>query len=310
MSTGKTSIKPSPRLKRKPHEGMVEGVTFANRIVNIIVGLFIALVAFCSVVPMWHVLMSSLSDGFKLFSSEGLVIAPAGGVNLGGYKLVFQDSAILRSYLVTILYVVGNCAVGVVLNASAGYVLSQESKLKGVFIGLLMFSIMFGGGLIPSYMVNRALGLVGNPLSVILPSCTNAMFMIMMMNAYLQVPQATVEAARIDGANHLQIMFQVMLPQARGMVLVTIINTALGAWNDWFSASIYLVQKREWWPLQLVIKELTAKNQDFLLYANPDYNRYLIQYVAIIIATLPILIALPFFIRKLEDNMVLGAVKG
>lgn len=105
-------------------------------------------------------------------------------------------------------------------------------------------------------------------------------------------------------------MFRVMLPQAKGLVLVTVVNTALGAWNDWFSASIYLPRQRDLWPLQLVIKDLVARNQDFLNYANPDYNRYLIQYVVIVIATLPVLLLLPFFIKKLEDNMVLGAVKG
>jgi len=82
------------------------------------------------------------------------------------------------------------------------------------------------------------------------------------------------------------------------------------AWNDWFSASIYLARSEEWWPLQLIIRKMVSENQSFLNYANPDYNRYLIQYVAIIIATLPVLLLLPFFIRKLEENMVVGAVKG
>lgn len=295
---------------RKPHSGMVESTSFGAHVANIFLGLVIFLVAFCSVVPMWHVLMSSFSDGRSLFASEGLVLWPAGGFSLGGYELMFQDGTILRSYLVTIIYVVATAAVGLVLNVMGGYVLSQPSKMRGLLMGITMFSVMFSGGLIPTYMVNEKLGLVGSPLAVIIPGCTNAMFIIMVMNAYLQVPKETVEAARIDGAGHLSVMFQVMLPQAKGMVLVTVVNTALGAWNDWFSASIYLPRQRDLWPLQLVIKDLVARNQDFLNYANPDYNRYLIQYVVIVIATLPVLLLLPFFIKKLEDNMVLGAVKG
>lgn len=289
---------------------MVESTSFGAHVANIFLGLVIFLVAFCSVVPMWHVLMSSFSDGRSLFASEGLVLWPAGGFSLGGYELMFQDGTILRSYLVTIIYVVATAAVGLVLNVMGGYVLSQPSKMRGLLMGITMFSVMFSGGLIPTYMVNEKLGLVGSPLAVIIPGCTNAMFIIMVMNAYLQVPKETVEAARIDGAGHLSVMFQVMLPQAKGMVLVTVVNTALGAWNDWFSASIYLPRQRDLWPLQLVIKDLVARNQDFLNYANPDYNRYLIQYVVIVIATLPVLLLLPFFIKKLEDNMVLGAVKG
>ena len=295
---------------KKLHSGMVEATSVSAHIANLLLGLVLLLVAFCSVVPMWHVLMSSFSDGRSLFASEGLILLPAGGFSLGGYELMFQDGAILRSYLVTIVYVAGTAAVGLVLNVLGGYVLSQPSKLRGLLMGITMFSVMFSGGLIPTYMVNEKLGLVGSPLAVIIPGCTNAMFIIMVMNAYLQVPKETVEAARIDGAGHLSIMFQVMLPQAKGMVLVTVVNTALGAWNDWFSASIYLPRQRDLWPLQLVIKDLVARNQDFLNYANPDYNRYLIQYVVIVIATLPVLVLLPFFIKKLEDNMVLGAVKG
>ncbi len=296
--------------KEKIRSGMVESTSFASHVVNVLLGLFLAFVAFCSVVPMWHVVMAAFSDGKSLFAHEGIAFLPVGKATLDGFKLVLKDSAILLSYGVTILYVAATALAGLVLNVLGGYVLSQRSKLRGVLIALMVFSVMFSGGLIPSYMVNMKLGLVGNPLGVILPACTNAMFVIMMMNAFLQVPAATVEAARIDGASHLQVMFLVMLPQARGMALVTMVNTAISAWNDWFSASIYLARQRSLWPLQLVIKDLVARNQDFLNMPNPDYTRYLIQYVAIVIATVPIFLLLPFFIRKLENNMVAGAVKG
>lgn len=295
---------------RKPRAGMVENTSAGAHLANILLGLTILLVAFCSVVPMWHVLMSAVSTGKALFAHDGLVLFPVGGLNMGGFSLVFKDGAILRSYAVTIFYVVVTSLTGLVLNVLGGYVLSQPSKLRPFLIVFMMFSMMFSGGIIPSYMVNRALGLVGSPLAVILPGCTNAVFVIMTMNAYLQVPQATVEAARIDGAGHLRVMFQVMLPQAKGMVLVVLIQTALAAWNDWYGASIYLARSREWWPLQLLIRDLVERNQDFLNFANPDYNRYLIQYVAIVIATLPVLLLLPLFIKKLEDNMIAGAVKG
>lgn len=295
---------------KRPRSGMVEDVTVGSHIANVILGVIIFLVAFCSVVPMWHVLMSSFSDGKTLFASNGLILMPVGDWTLGGYQLVFKDDSIIRSYLVTVFYVVATAGLGLVMNCLGGYVLSQPSKLRPFMIGIMMFSMMFSGGLIPSYMVNRSLGLVGSPLAVIIPGCTNAMFVIMMMNSYLQVPQATVEAARIDGAGHVRIMFQVMLPQAKGMALVVLVQTALMAWNDWYGASIYLAQNREWWPLQLLIKDLVARNQDFLNYANPDYNRYLIQYVAIVIAMVPVLLLLPTFIKKLEDNMSMGAVKG
>lgn len=295
---------------RKPKEGMIENTSVGSKVFDVITSLFLALVVFCSIVPMWHVIMSSISDGRSLFAHEGLVLWPVGGFNLGGFEMIFKDSSIVRSYLVTIFYVVASSVLGLVLNVMGGYVLSQPSKLKPVLTIILMIPMMFGGGLIPTYMVIRQLGMVGTPWAVIIPGCTNAMFVIMMMNAFLQVPQSTVESARIDGAGHLSVMFRVMLPQARGLALVTVINTALGAWNAWFEASVYVPTNKEWWPLQLWIRELTSRNQDFLNFANPDYNRYLVQFAVIVAASLPVIILFPFFQKKLEENMVMGAVKG
>lgn len=228
---------------------MVESSSFAGHMANVILGLVLLLIAFCSIVPMWHVLMASISEGRDLFAKDGLVLLPVGGLNFEGYKLVFSDPSILRSYAVTVFYVVGTAGLGLLLNVLGGYVLSQNSRLKPFFVAMLMFSMMFSGGLIPSYIVNSRLGLVGSPLAII-------------------------------------------------------------TWNAWFEASIYLPRQRKWWPLQLLIRDLTAKNQDFLNYANPDYNRYLIQYVVIVIATLPVLLTFPFFQKRLEENMVVGAVKG
>lgn len=297
-------------MAKRRKEGMVEATTVGAKISNIITTIFMCLVIFACVIPTWHTLMSSMSDGRALFAHEGLVIQPVGGFNFEGYRMVFENSNLIRSYGVTIFFVVATTGIGLVMNVLGGYVLSQPSKLKPIFVMLLMISIMFGGGLVPTYLVMKFFGLTGTPWAVILPGCTNAMFLIMTMNAFLQVPQATVEAARIDGAGHFSTMFQVMLPQGKGIVLVTVINSAIGAWNAWFEASIYLPTQKEWWPLQLWIKELTAQNLDFLNYANPDYNRYLIQYVVIIIATLPILIVFPFFQKQLEENVSLGAIKG
>jgi putative aldouronate transport system permease protein len=129
--------------------------------------------------------------------------------------------------------------------------------------------------------------------------------MLYMMNSFAGVDRSYEEAAAIDGANHFQIMFQVMLPQCKGMAIVMAINTAIMKWNSWFEASIYVPTQRNLWPLQLWVKEFTAQTTEFLKAANPDYAKYLIQYSVIIIATAPILIALSFFLKKLETGMVL-----
>lgn len=210
----------------------------------------------------------------------------------------------------TIIYVIGGTLLGLVMNIFAGYILSRATKLRGFMILYCVFTTMFNGGTVPTYMVIRALGMTGTRWSLIIPGCTNAVFMLLVMNSFAQVDKSYVEAAEIDGAGHLAIMFKVMWPQCKGMALVTAINTAIMKWNSWFEASIYVPNNTEYWPLQLWVKKITANATDYLKAATPNYDKGLLQYCVIVAATLPILIAFPFFIKKLEKGMVLGGVKG
>ena len=288
---------------------MVEGTSVGSIIADIIIVLILCLVAIAAVVPLWHTLMSSLSDGRTLFRTEGLVLLPVGGLTFDGYALTLKDSSILRAYGNTLLYVIGSTGFGFVLNVIGGYVLSRKFKLRSTLMMLITLTVLFTGGTIPLYMVVRKLGMVGTRWALILPHCTNGAFMAMMVKAFDSVPEATVEAARIDGAGHFRIMFQIMLPQCFSFVLVTMVNTAIIAWNAWFSASIYVPTDKTRWPLQLWIRDLVASNQDFLNWTNPDYSRYLISYCVIIISTLPILMLFPLFIKRLEKGMARGGVK-
>lgn len=288
---------------------MVETKSIGDKIVNVIIAIVILVVAFCCIIPMWHVLMASISDGKMLLAHDGVLWLPAGEANLDGYRYAFKDSSILQGYANTLIYVVGATAIGMLINITAGYVLSRESKLRALLTFFVMFTMMFNGGLIPTYMIVKGLGMIGTRWSLLIPGCTNAFFLVMMMNAFRSVPESTVEAARIDGAGHLRTLFQVMLPQARSLTTVVILNTVIVQWNSWFNPSIYIPNKKDLWPLQLWIRQLVADNASILQAANPDYSRLLVQYAVIILATVPILIAFPFFQEKLEKGMIMGGVK-
>ena len=302
--------------KRRKNDGdsfrgsMVENRGMGSRLSDAAIILVLALAAFICVIPIWHVMMSSVSDGKLLLSHKGTVITPVGDVNFGGYQLLFRDSSVMLGYLNTLIYVVTGTLLGVLMNIVGGYILSRNTKLKGVMTLFVIITTMFSGGTVPTYMVIRTLGMTGTRWSLIIPGATNAMFMLLVMNAFASIDKAYIEAAEIDGAGHLTTMFRVVFPQAKGMVLVTAINTAILRWNSWFEASIYVPTDKSRWPLQLFVRQLTSEGMEFLKVRNPNYDKYLIQYAAIIISTLPILIALPFFIKKLEKGMVLGGVKG
>jgi putative aldouronate transport system permease protein len=295
--------------RHSSHSGMIESTSAGSIIADIIIVIILVVVAISAIVPLWHTLMSSLSDGQTLFRTEGLVLFPVGKATLAGYKLALRDSSILRAYGNTLIYVIGSTAFGFVLNVVGGYVLSRKFKLRSALMMAITLTMLFTGGTIPLYMVVRKLGMVGTRWALILPHCTNGAFMVMMIKAFDSVPESTVEAARIDGAGHLRIMFQVMLPQCFSFALVTMVNTAIISWNAWFSASIYVPTDKTRWPLQLWIRDLVASNQDFLNWTNPDYSRYLISYCVIILSTAPILLLFPLFIKRLEKGMARGGVK-
>ncbi|MGN0999185.1 MAG: carbohydrate ABC transporter permease [Faecousia sp.] len=289
---------------------MVETPTAADRVVDVIVIILCGLVAFCSVIPMWHVLMSSISDGKALLAHSGLVILPIGDITFKGYEHIFKNAGILSGYINAIIYTVSATACGFILATLSGYALSRQTKIKPIVTALIMFTMLFSGGMVPTYMVIKALGWVGTRWALIIPGCTNAMFIVMMMNAFNSVPKEMYEAARIDGAGHLRTMTQIMLPQAMNLGSVIILNSVVGQWNSWLSASIYVPNKKNLWPLQLWVKQITADNENFLSTSNPDYSRYLIKFAVVIAATLPIIILFPFFQDKLEKGVIAGGIKG
>ncbi len=298
------------RIRSDSTVSMVETPTASDRVVDIVVVILCGLVAFCSVIPMWHVLMSSFSDGKTLLAHEGLVLLPVGKFNLDGYKHIFKNAGIVSGYLNAIIYTVATTACGFMLATITGYALSRKTKIQPVIIGMIMFTMLFGGGMVPTYMVIKVLGWVGTRWALIIPGCTNAMFMVMMMNAFNGIPKEMYEAARIDGAGHFRTMTQIMLPQAMNLGSVIILNSVVGNWNSWLPASIYVPNNKKLWPLQLWIKQITADNENFLNTSNPDYSRYLIKFAVIIAAILPIVVLFPFFQDKLEKGVIAGGVKG
>ncbi len=301
-------------IKRRKSEEwenhMVETKSIGDKIIDVILYVLISLVAVCSVLPMWHVLMSSFSDGKTLLAHSGIVLWPVGDFTLDGYQLIFKNTSVLSGYFNTIVYTVCYSTIGFLLSSVTGYALSRDTKLKKPVTMILMLTMLFSGGMVPSYMVIRSLGWVGTPWALVIPGCTNSMFCIMMMNAFNSIPREMYEAAHIDGAGHLSTLFEISLPQAMNMGAVIILNLAIGQWNSWLQASIYVPNKKELWPLQLVIRQITSENTDFLNSSNPNYSRYLIQFAVIIAAIAPIILTFPFFQDKMEKGVLQGGVKG
>ncbi len=296
---------------------MIEKLTPSRVIFNIFNYSFMILLCIICVAPLWHVLMASLSNPRMLMQRSGLLWLPMGDATLQGYKLVFKNSAILRGYANTLFYVTATTVIGTSLTAVAGFVLSRQNmKLKTPFTLFIIFTMMFGGGLIPSYMVNRALGMVNNPLGVIIPGVINAFYIIIMKNAFEQLSGSFEESAKLDGAGSLTILIRILLPLIKATVAVVIMFSIIMQWNSWYQASIYLPKRRDLWPLQLIMREILVQNDTTKIVtagdalSKADMVSNLVKYCVAIVGTLPILCAYPFAQKYFVTGVTLGGVKG
>lgn len=297
---------------------MIERRTTSRIIFNLINYGFMIFFGIVCLIPIWHVLMASISDPRLLMGTSGLVLKPLGETTLEGYKLVIKNKDILQGYGNTLIYVLLTTVLGTFLTAIAGYLVSRKNFYPAKALTLfIMFTMIFNGGLIPTYMVIRALNMLNTRWAVILPSLMNAFYIIMMKSSFEQLPESYEESAKLDGAGPLTILFRILLPLVKANLAVIVMFTVIMQWNSWYTASIYLPKARDLWPLQLFMRELLIQNDTSKIVtsaaeANGIVNMTgnLVKYCATIIATAPILLAYPFAQKYFVSGVTLGGVKG
>lgn len=296
---------------------MVERLNPSRILFNIFNYAAMILLALACVAPLVHVLMASLSDPRELMANRGLLWWPLGDATLNGYKIVLRNSSILTGYANTLIYVAVTTIGGAILTVMAAFVISRTNlKLKKPITILILFTMMFNGGLIPSYIVNLSLGLVNNRLAVILPGIINAFFIIMMKSAFEQLPDSYEESAKLDGAGPMTILVRILVPLVKATIAVIIMYNVVMQWNSWFPASIYLTKRRDLWPLQLFMREILVQNDSSIVLtgtdalSKADLTRNLVKYCVTIVGTLPILAIYPFVQKYFVKGVTIGGVKG
>ena len=276
--------------------------------------LLLSVLGVIALIPFVHVLMASISDPFKLAANTGLILWPK-GFSLVGYQKVFESVEIWRGYLNTILYTAGSVALGSVLTIFGAYVLSRRNLYwgnKAMFF--ITFTMIFNGGLIPTYILISNLGWIDSPLAVIIPNCMSAFNLIIMRTYFQTIPESLEESANLDGANKLQILFRIMIPLAKSSIAVVALFYVIAQWNSYFQAMIYL-RSAKFFTLQLVIQQILLKNQATSVGASGS-SAYvavvaeLIKYCVIMVSIIPMLVAYPFIQRYFVAGIMVGAVKG
>jgi len=290
--------------------------TTGEKVFAVINTILLCLLTLIFVVPILHVIFASISDPLLLSANKGLILWPLGTPTLEGYRLVFINATIIRSYLNTILYVVSATGIGVILSCFAAYALSRKNLAgSGLITFIIAFTMLFNGGLIPTYMVVRSLGMLETRWAIIIPNCVSVFNIMIMRTSFASIPDGLEEAARIDGAGHFRILFSIILPVSKAILAVVVLFYAIQHWNSWFHTAIYVTSRRELHPLQIVLREIVLQNSTSVLEVGAEPGelnlaRMLVRYAVIMVSIIPMMIIYPFVQKYFVTGVMIGSIKG
>lgn len=284
--------------------------SLGDRCVDVFLYSFLTCFALITLYPLWYVVMASFSSSAKLMSHSGLLLLPL-EPNLESYKTIIGYSAIWTGYKNTLFLVFVGLAVNLVLTTLGAYFISRRDVMFGRAITLMiLFTMYFGGGLVPSYLNIKSLGLYDSLWSVILSSGISTYNMIIMRTNFASIPRSLEEAAEIDGANDFVILLRILLPVSSSIIAVMVLYYGVANWNAWFNAMIYLSDSSKI-PLQLVLRNILIQN-DLKEFQGDDTTTVseTIKYAIIVVSTLPILLFYPFLQKYFVKGVMIGSVKG
>jgi len=294
---------------------MIESKSFASRAFDIFNYVFLFVLSLIFLYPMWYVLVGSFSDPRQLFVYQGFLWKPL-GFSLLGYKAAFDNPNVPIGYLNTLFYVSVGTIANVFVTALGAYTLSRPTLMfKKLFTIMVVFTMYFNGGMIPTFLVVKGVGLYNSRMALILPVLVNTWNMIVMRTAFKAIPASLEESARLDGASEFTVLFRIIVPCAKATIAVMFLYYAVDHWNSWFNAMIYL-QDREKYPLQLFLREIllisvqNAASADAGDASDALYMDTLVKYALIIVSTLPILCVYPFVQKYFMKGVMMGSVKG
>ena len=291
-----------------------------DRLFHIFNQILFAIILFIVIYPLYFIVIASFSDPSAVLNGE-VVFWPK-DVSLIGYSAIMEYTRIWRGYMWSIIYTVVGTALSVTLTMLLAYALSCQFVGKKLVNWLVVFTMFFSGGLIPTFLTMKNLGLYNRPLIMILMGAISV-WNTMIARTFIQtsLPQGLYEAAQIDGASHARYFFQMVLPLSSTIIAVLCVYYAVGRWNDYFTALIYL-KNTEYWPLQTVLRQilatLTISGSDYAEALGDDFANASeaqriansVKYCSIIISTVPAVVLYIFLQDYFVKGVMIGSIKG
>ena len=286
----------------------------SDKVFNIIVDILLAIFALLILLPLVHVLSSSFSSPESVYRGEVLLLPK--DISLRCYELVLKRADIWVGYRNTILYTVLGTLIAVSVQMMAGFALSRRDLPLRPAVNIIFILTMFvSGGMIPTYLVVKGLGLLNTMWAVILPGCISA-YNIIIVRTFIHspLPFELQEAAMIDGCGNLKMFFLIVFPLCMPIVAVMTLYAIVGYWNSYFNALIYITDSDKY-TLQLVLQNILMQNETgtsggTISGGEQALLSQALKYSTIVVSSLPILIMYPFFEKYFEKGMIVGSLKG
>ena len=259
-----------------------------------------------------YILSASFSSPAAL--AAGKVVLWPVDFSVDGYKAVFNYSKVWIGYRNTIFYVIVGTAINVVCSAMCAYPLSRKDFYgRGFFTLFVAVTMFISGGMIPSYLVVNQLKLINTMWAIVLPGAISTYNMIIMRTFFQNLPVSLQESAYLDGANDITILFKVVLPLSMPIIATMTLFYAVGHWNSYFNAMIYLNSKSKF-PLQVLLREIVVAgnmaDESSDLTSNINIIAINFKYAVIVITVVPILVVYPFLQKHFTKGVMIGAIKG
>lgn len=273
--------------------------------------ILVGVIAFTMIYPFWYVLVKSITPFSELINSK-FILFPK-NVTFEAYRYIMATDKMLNGLFISIGVTVVATVYRLALTSTAAYALSKRDLPgRNIVFGLIVFTMFFHGGLIPTYLLIKKLSLTNNLLVLVLPHAVSAYNLIVMRTFFDSLPIELEESARLDGASYFQVFRKIIIPCSMSSVATIALFIAVNAWNAWYEPMLYL-NKKELWPMALVIRDILVKSDIDSLNSGYVSTGYMmsesVKMAMVIIAIVPIMVVYPFLQKYFAKGVMVGAVK-
>ncbi len=292
---------------------MVYKPSIGEKIFNIFNILVMALMIIICLYPFWYCVTCSLSKNI-VGNTASLMLLPK-GFSFAAYAQVLADPLIINGYKITIFVVVVGTLINLVATTIAAFLLTRRNfAIRGFLMWLMLITMYFGGGMIPTYVIyTKVLGLENSLLALILPGAVSVYNMIVMRTNFDAIPRSLEESVKVDGGNDMHVLWHIIVPLSKAVISVMVLFYGVGHWNSWFNAMLYMRDNSKV-PLQLALRSLLIVNDDSQAAAAGTADSAglaeNLKFATILVATVPILLVYPFIQKYFVKGVMIGAVKG